>query len=187
MQKNRINEMEAAKRLVNLAIKLHFSHTDPVGIHALTLSGYRLLHRLSNRAHQPDIVPEYLNYLAPDDRQFFFSSVMSLDPVTNHGLLSTIDRSYNYADEITDLILFICCALYRHLDNNHTHEMKIYIIWYKAINRLKEENDPIYNTKTKDGFDYLKSLPREKQLTLGYDALKNLRGPASPKQRTGAF
>ncbi|GEM_PF-2273553 len=183
MQTFRLQEIEAAERLINLAIKLHFSQKDPVGVHAVTVTGYKILRRLCLDHKLPDIVPDYLNYLGPDDRHFFWPSLATLDQLSSQTVFSPTERTYNIADDITDLFLFIACALFRMLGKGHSHEMRIYIIWYKAINRLRPQQDPIYNENTKEGFDYLKSLSREKQLTLGYDALKNLRKPKAAAQR----
>ncbi|MEP3247036.1 MAG: hypothetical protein ABJN40_01425 [Sneathiella sp.] len=182
MQAHRLKELDAARRLVDLAIKLHFSQTDPVGVHTLTVTAYKILRRLGQEARLPDIVPDYLHYLNADHRHLFWSSLATLDPITTPAALAPMNRTYNYSDEITDLLLFIASALYRLLDRNHTHEMRIYIIWYKAINRLRHQQDPIYNENTKEGFDYLKSLSRKKQLTLGFDALKNLSLPDRVKR-----
>lgn len=171
----KLHDLEASKRLVNLAIRLHFAHADPVAIHALSTAAYKALRKLSIKAKCPDIVPDYLPYLKPEDRRIFWSSLSLYDPVPATAFHQTYEQSFEIAEEITDLHLFISCAIYRLLNRHHTHEMKIFIIWYKAINRLRTANDPIYNANTKEGFDYLQSLPRDKQLKLGYDALKNLK------------
>jgi len=181
----KLHDLEACRRLVNLAIRLHFSHTDPVAIHALSTAAYKALRKLSSKAECPDIVPEYLPYLKPEDRRLFWSSLSLHDPIPATAFHSSYEQSFEIAEEITDLYLFISCAMYRLLNERHTHEMKIFIIWYKAINRLRTASDPIYNAKTKEGFDYLQSLPRDKQLKLGYDALKNLN--SSPSDRSERY
>ncbi|MBL4740677.1 MAG: hypothetical protein JKY12_06770 [Sneathiella sp.] len=175
----KLHDLEASRRLVNIAIRLHFSHADPVAIHALSTAAYKALRKLSAKAKCPDIVPEYLHYLKDEDRRLFWSSLSLHDPVPTTAFHNSYEQPFEIAEEITDLYLFISCAIYRLLNAQHTHEMKIFIIWYKAINRLRTASDPIYNANTKEGFDYLQSLPRDKQLKLGYDALKNLK-PSSP-------
>ncbi|MEH6404542.1 MAG: hypothetical protein V7750_14280 [Sneathiella sp.] len=174
MKRLKLHDLEACKRLVNLAIRLHFSHADPVAIHALSTAAYKGLRKLSIKTKCPDIVPEYLPYLKSEGQQLFWSSLSLHDPVPATAFHNTYEQPFEIAEEITDLYLFISCAMYRRLNASHTHEMKIFIIWYKAINRLRTTTDPIYNANTKEGFDYLQSLPRDKQLKLGYDALKNL-------------
>jgi len=177
MQAIKIEELEAARRITDLAIKLHFSQGDPVGVHTLTVTAYRILRRHGQEKNLPDIVPEYLDLIHQTNRHLFWTSLSCLDPVSLKTPNSSQSPFWELAIEITDLLLFICCALYRMLDNQHTHEMRIFIIWYKAISPLKHEHDPIFNAKTRDGFDYLNSLSREKQLTMGYDALRNLKKP----------
>ncbi|MBL4906063.1 MAG: hypothetical protein JKX94_01310 [Sneathiella sp.] len=174
MQTLKLHDLEASRRLVNLTIRLHFSQADPVAIQALSNTAYKLLRKLSMEAKAPDIVPEYLNYLDVEDRRLFWSSLSVFEPMANPIIPGTSTPIIEIAEEVTDLQLFISCAMFRLLEHQHTHEMKIYIIWFKAINRLKAKSDPIYNENTREGFDYLKSLPRNRQLKLGYDALKNI-------------
>lgn len=175
MQTLRLTDIDAAQRLTNLAIRLHFSQLDPLAIQALSNTSYKLLRKLSTEAKLPDIVPEYLKYLNAEGRQLFWTTLSAFDPISSPIIHGTTTPAIELAVEVTDLQLFISCALYRFLKHQHTHEMKIYIIWFKAINRLQDKADPIYNSNTKEGFEYLKSLPREKQLKMGFDALKNIR------------
>jgi hypothetical protein len=43
MTEIRANKIEAARRQIELAIKLLFQNEDPIGIHTLTAAGFRIL------------------------------------------------------------------------------------------------------------------------------------------------
>jgi hypothetical protein len=130
----KISKLEAARRQLDTAIRLYFSHADPVSIHTLAAAALDLLKNLDEQGPktgtfydhlETNVKPEYLKeanniFRAP---QNFFKHA-NTDP----------ERVLDFLVALPELFLISGCEKYHELAAEETPEMLVYRLWFSHHN-----------------------------------------------------
>ena len=128
----KVDKIGAAKRQIELAIRLLFQNEDPIGIHTLAAAGFRILHDLGQAKRSE--ISQYLVHIIKPEMQSKFWKVFSRaanffkhadsDP---DGILGGVQ------EEVNDVLILFACFLYRDIEAHWTPQMVAFVAWYIVI------------------------------------------------------
>lgn len=126
MAEMKISKLDAAKRQLETAVRLYFSESDPVAIHALTAAGHKLLSDLNKSrtrtlsAQQP-ILPNWVNKFERRSRNAAnFIKHADHDP----------EAVYLFDPTQTEFVLLDACYKYKDLTGGWVPALFVYAAWF---------------------------------------------------------
>jgi len=131
-KKLQISKLDAAKRQLEMAIKLYFNYCDPVSIHTLACAAYEILLDLSDKyGGIPMILSGYI--MKEEQRKVFCRELRKPQNFFKHGKEDYKD-SIVFNPDLTQYHIFDACTKYMEI----TGEKPIYLIafigWFLADN-----------------------------------------------------
>jgi hypothetical protein len=170
MTEIRVSKIEAAKRQIELSIRLLFQNEDPIGILTLAAAGFRILRDLGEEAdakahhHLKKIIKVGMEgklwkaFNRPAD---FLKHAENV----HDGILDNIQ------EEANDVLILFACFYYKDLGHRWTLQMVAFITWYMLLHpeiiELLLEDPTKYDIVADDEITVLKEKPRYEQLTFG--------------------
>jgi hypothetical protein len=170
MVKIRVNKTEAARRQINVAIRLLFSNEDPVAIHTLVASALRILRDLCGKRKDTVMDKIVKSVIRPGMEKKFWGMINTPANFLKHADRDPDQILDNIHEEVNDVLLFMACMYYQDLGFQYTPEMMALISWYMAIHPdVVLDNAPMKYYLNK--FEYLRSMPRKEQLAEGLELI----------------
>lgn len=179
MAEIRINKVDAARRQIDVAIRLLFSNDDPVAIHTLSAAGFRILRDIVHKNKKGRI-------------QQHFKDIIKLG--MEKELWKVVNKAANFfkhadsdADEIlegvqiekaNDAMILLACFCYRDLGYQFTPEMGAFMTWSAALDPKLLENTPLKDLVKTQELNSIRSLSRKNQLEVGKNLLSQVRQDA---------
>jgi len=174
MAKINVSKVEAARRQIDVAIRMLFSEEDPVAIHTLAGAAFRILRDLVDKKSDSYMKKITKSMIKPGmegkfwrqwNRSTNFLKHADKDP---EALLENID------EEANEGILFIASLYYQDLRHRLTPEMITLVGWYIAMHPefLRENASVSFTQSVLQSEASLKGKSRAEQLAIGSQLLQ---------------
>jgi hypothetical protein len=128
--KLRITKLDAARRQLEVAVRLYFYEADPVSLHTLTAAAYNVL-RDVNRARDgsPMFVKDNIEkYIKPEFVDQMWKRVVEAENFFKHADHDP-DGVLEFRPGQTEILLLDACEKYRQLTGEAVAELTVYIGW----------------------------------------------------------
>ncbi len=175
-----ITKLEAARRLIDVGIKLLFSDEDPLAIHTLAAGAFRVVRDLANKTSGHILNTRLKDVIAPGKEREFWKAFNTTYNFLKHAESDSEDTLDGFDGEANDHILFIDCQYYAGLGQSFTPEMNVLSAWYMAMYPemiITDSNSPL--RQMHDLNKHLSRLTRKQQLQEGRKLLRFVRNNPS--------
>lgn len=165
----RITKIDAAKRQIDVAIRLLFSNEDPVAIHTIMAAGFQVIRDIARHQNK-----DFLKaYIVPGKEKQFWGAVNKIANFYKHADRDPDpDNFIEVSTDTNELLLFLACALYQNLEYELSHEMNAFVGWFSAIYPdLVLESNPLKPWVTSKEMRSLQRAKRVEQLKIGREML----------------
>lgn len=172
-----VNKIEAARRQIDVAIRLLFNNEDPVAIHTLAMAAFKILKDLAKVHGNVFIHKTTQAVIRPGKESDFWGKMHSFSNFLKHADKDPDGIVDNIKEEVNDLGLMLCARYYQDLGSQLTPEMTVLNGWCVALNpHLLSEGVPssvqeLLLTIRRD----LVGKTRPEQLAVGKELLEEIR------------
>ena len=154
-----VSKLDAAKRQLEIAIRLFLSNEDIVSTHTLTAAAHEVLRNLCNKQGKESALKDtMLRMVKPEMKKKFIK--MQNDP---ENFFKHADRDpdaiLKFYTGNTEMFLWDVCAMYQQLTSELTPLIKVYYLWY-----FSKHTDQIIDSP--EGKEYKKNI-RDLNLDIG--------------------
>jgi len=131
----KISKLDAARRQLEMAIRLYFSSSDPVSIHTLTSASYNIIRDINkNRGGEPLVVKEQLiGFVKHEFRNIIKKKITEAENFFKHA-----DRDHeaviSFNPEQSEYLIMEACSVYSALTGEMPPLFKVYKVWYISHN-----------------------------------------------------
>jgi hypothetical protein len=170
-----ISKIDAAKRQLELSIRLFFINSDVVSIHTLTLASYNIMRDLCIAQNKSIFIKnKSLDFVKPEYHQKVKAALNKAENFFKHADKDP-DEVLEFNPGITEFFIWDACAAYKSLTTEYPPLMMLFDMWFYAKNTdiLLKEKIPIINAAmSKLNLDYnnriqfLEMLPLISQIGL---------------------
>jgi hypothetical protein len=170
MSELNVDKIVAAKRQLELAIRLFFQNEDSIGIHTLVSAGFRILRDIGK--YKNSDVNQYLSFVIKLNMQGeFWKTFSRAANFFKHADKDPGATLEGVKEEVNDFMILFACLLYRDIESVWTPTMTAFIAWYSLIHPdfSKYLSDDPMLTKMLQSRELssIKNKPREEQLIEG--------------------
>ena len=130
MTEIKVNKIDAARRQIDLSIRLLFQNEDPIGIHTLAAAGFRILHDLGSVKTNSQINQYLKSILKPGMEGKFWKVFNSAANFFKHAERDPNDILANFQEEANDVLILFACFYYRDIGYQWTAHMLAFVAWY---------------------------------------------------------
>ncbi len=125
-----ISKLDAAKRQLEIAIRLFLCNLDIVAIHTLTAAAHSLLRDLGKKQNKESLIKDgTIRQFKPEYQKMFSRKLNEAENFFKHA-----DRDNNKLLDFpllpTELLLWDACSMYFNLTQEDTPLIKIYKWWF---------------------------------------------------------
>jgi len=174
MTEIRVNKPEAARRQIEVAIRLLFSNDDPVAIHTLTAAGFRILRDI---AHGKGIgrIQRWLDEnIKPGMAGEYWAAINRPANFLKHADADPDEVLDGVKEEVNDGMLLMACMYYQDIGYELTPTMTGFMRWASAMYpHLIREDLPVKAIFQDRNLDWLRAADRERQLEMGRIAVEH--------------
>lgn len=171
----RVNKIEAARRQIDVAIKLLFGNEDPIAIHTLASAAFRILRDISNKKTDSKMKQCLKAIIRPNMEKEFWNKMNKPANFFKHADKDHDAILDNVDEKINDSMLVMACLYYKDLGYQCTVEMRVLLSWYTAIYPdFFKDNKYLANISTNQP-NSLRYESRIKQIDFGYQLLQRVR------------
>ena len=166
----RVSKIEAARRQIELSIKLLFQNEDPIGILTLAAAGFRILRDLGEKA-DAKTHHHLKKIIKPGMEGKLWKAFNRPADFLKHAEDAHDGILENIQEEANDVLILFACLYYKDLGHQWTLQMEAFITWYMLLHHeiieLLIEDPTKYDMAADDEISALKEKPRSEQLTFG--------------------
>lgn len=143
-----ISKLDAAKRQLEVALRMFFYSGDPVSIHTLVNASYEILTQLCLKQGIKNIINEGTEKFIRKEKQKEVKT--KLFEAKNFFKHSGKDPNQNieFNPELNPFLLWDCCRLYKILTSEFTSIMLVFHVWFSLKNK-----DLVLDEKRKEILD----------------------------------
>jgi len=164
----RVNKPEAARRQIDLAIRLLFDNEDPIPIHTLAMAGFRILRDLAKDQPKSYMEQSLKKILIPGKEGEFWKAMHRPANFFKHAESDPDDILENVQEEINDATLFLSSMWYQDLGYKQTPEMAALMTWFHVLHpHLVLESALIKPMLGRNEFEGFRKESRIEQLQTG--------------------
>jgi len=168
----KVNKIEAARRQIDIAVRLLFDNEDPIAIHTLAMAGFRILRDIAEKQNS-NICKFTQSFIKPGMEGKFWGSLQTFANFLKHANKDPDDIIDNIQEEVNDSILLLASLYYQDLGYQLTPEMLALSAWYIAIHPGSISDD--FSKKFQTQFRALPAAlidkSRQEQVAEGKEAL----------------
>ncbi len=129
-----ISKLDAAKRQLEIAIRLFMNNSDIVAIHTLTVAGHSILRDLSKKQGKESYMKDYmLKFVKPEHRKRCINKWNEAENFLKHADKDP-NKLLEFITEQTEFLLWDSCFMYQNITNEHTPLILIYRMWFCTKN-----------------------------------------------------
>ncbi len=131
----KLSKLDAAKRQLEMAIRIYFQNGDPVSIHTLVAAAYNVLHALNKtKGGEPMIVKDrFVEYVKPEHHREFIDRINSAENFFKHA-----DRDpegvLDFNPQQSEYLLIDAVSQYFKLSGEDLPLFAVFRGWYVANN-----------------------------------------------------
>ena len=133
MTKSIVNKPDAARRQVDLAIRLLFAGEDPIGIHTLVSAGFRIVRDLLSARDENHMLRTIEDHIVPGMEARFWRHFNGPANFLKHADKDGQDLLNNIDWEVNPILLIMATKGYQDLGYAATPEMKALSIWVRFM------------------------------------------------------
>ncbi len=144
MEELKISKLDAAKRQLEVAIRLYFHFGDPVAIHTLTAAAYNVLKDInSHRGGEPVLMKKQLakEFIKPEYQKEFIAKLNEAENFFKHA-----DRDpqavLKFKPRQSELLLWEAVEIYQRLTGEITPFLHAYRGWFMMNHQPMFSNLP---------------------------------------------
>lgn len=171
-----ISKLDAAKRQLELSIKLFFRNSEPVSIHTLSAASHTLLTDLGKKQGLKSIVKiQIAELIKKEKRKEYLNKVKEAENYFKHAD-NDFKEQLRFVPATTEFLIFDACYMYQILTKELIPILVLYKMWFSAkhpeiMTKTVEEKETIVklisdaNFNLEDRSKFLEYLPMvEKKL-----------------------
>lgn len=129
-----ISKLDAAKRQLEMAIKLYFKDWDPVCIHTLVGAAHEVLMNLANREDKTSLIKqEMLKVVKPESRWEALTVLNSAKNFFKHADRDA-KETIEFKPAANDWILWDSVLMYQRMVWSHTEVTQAFNLWFMLHN-----------------------------------------------------
>jgi hypothetical protein len=128
-----VSKLDAAKRQLEIAIRLYFSNDDPVSIHTLTAASYNILRDVTKqRGADPMFIKGHmLEMVKPEYKKMVIEKANEAENFFKHADHDH-QATFSFNPDMTELHMIDACAQYRKLTGEEPPLLTIFRAWFSA-------------------------------------------------------
>ena len=132
MEQLNLSKLDAAKRQLEVAIKLYFNFDDPVSIHTLTAAAYNVLRDINKkRGNDPVLIKEWFpQYMIRSEKQKEFKILLNEAENFFKHAEKDPEAVLSFRPRQTEFLLWEAGSLYQRLTGEVTPLMRLYRGWF---------------------------------------------------------
>jgi hypothetical protein len=171
-----LTPFNATRRNVDAAIRMLFGGEDPLTVHLVIASTFRVLRDLTQAGRTAPRDPRLNAFLLPGGDGAFYRA---LDEAA--AFATRVDENpgtmlQEVADERNDFEIAISCLYLECLEGQSTPEAQAFLWWFATMYPQVMKADLFFKASLpKDDFAWLRTAPRAKQLQFGDTILRLVR------------
>lgn len=170
MSELNVDKIGAAKRQLELAIRLFFQNEDSIGIHTLVSAGFRILHDIG-KSKNSDINQYLSSVIKPQMQGQFWKTFSRAANFFKHADNDPDATLEGVKEEVNDVMILFACFLYRDIESVWTPTMTAFIAWYLLIHpefsKYLNDDPMLMKMLQSRKLSSIKSKPRKEQLIEG--------------------
>ncbi len=169
-----MNKTEAARRQIDVAIRLLFSEEDPVAIHTLAGAAFRILRDLADKKSDSYMKKITKAMIKPGMESKFWRQWNTSTNFLKHADNDPEEMLEEIDEEANEGILFMASLYYQDLVYQLTPEMITLVGWYTAMHPefLREDASAAFTEAALHSGTCLRNKSRSEQLAIGSQLLK---------------
>ena len=177
MAKIRVNKSEAARRQLDVAIRMLFNNEDPVPIHTLSMAGFRILRDLAAKRSDSYMAKVTKLMIKPGMEGEFWRLMNLPSNFLKHADKDPFGVLDNIDEEANDGILCIASLFYQDLGYTLTPEMTTLVAWYTGQHPefLLDNASPALKSAASQSFSASHGMTRNELLYAGRQLLQQAR------------
>ena len=115
-----ISKLDAARRQLEVAIRLYFSNSDPISIHTLSAASYNILRDINkNLGKDPIMLKErFFDNVKPEHRKEAQNLINEAENFFKHADKDP-EKTLYFTPTQTDFMLYEACSTYKNLTNEY--------------------------------------------------------------------
>ena len=167
----RTNKVDAARRQIDVAIRLLFNNEDPIAIHTLAAAGSRILRDLCETKGTP--FDKIMKAIIAPGKEKEVRKLMNRPANFFKHADEDPDETLEFDDSVNDITLLMAVSYYGDLGNALTPEMRLLEGMCFALHpNLLNDHIPSHIRKPYLDCSWLQTIPRTEQLKYMKEALK---------------
>ena len=176
----RTTPLDAARRQMDVAIRLLFGNEDALAIHTLAFASYKLLSDLAETTEYSDTLNALKEDAALGEGKEFWNQLNELANELKHGKRQPTAMVRGVPEEFNEALLLIGCFLLRELDRLSSPESQALWLWHHALFFINiDDVPPEYGEWLDKYHPQLHAETRREKIEIGSRLLAALRsGPA---------
>ena len=125
-----ISKIDAAKRQLDVAIRLFLNNGDIVAIHTLTAAAYNILRDLSNLQSKPVLIKEkMLEMVKSQHKKMVRNGINEAENFFKHADEDS-NKLLKFNPNGTEFLLWDACVIYHSLTSEKTPLMSAFNMWF---------------------------------------------------------
>lgn len=172
-----VNKIEAARRQIDVAIRLLFENEDPLPIHTLVIAAFRILRDLASKKDASKVDEAFRSMIKPGMEKKFWREIQSFANFLKHADKDPEAVFDIPQEEVNDANLLMASFYYKELGHSLTPEMKAFFAWFGGIHpeiMFPEAPDVVKIHLAAASSSFI-GKPRHEQLAIGKDMLNMAR------------
>jgi len=125
-----VSKLDAAKRQLEMAIRLFLNNEDVVSTHTLVAAAHEILRNLCGKQGKGSYLKDtMLKMIKPEKRDEFWHMMNDPENFFKHADRDPEDILKFYTGN-TEMLLWDVCAMYQDLTKENLPLIKVYYLWY---------------------------------------------------------
>lgn len=129
-----ISKLDAAKRQLEVAIRLFFNYSDIVAIHTLMAASGEILNDLSKKQNVKLLFDEMFELIKPEYKDEIIKKSREAQNFFKHADNDS-DVVYKLTLENTEFLLYFTCINFKKFTDENSPFVDLYLIWFLSKNK----------------------------------------------------
>lgn len=127
-----ISKLDAAKRQLDMAIRLFLNQEDPISIHTLSAASHTILRDLSKQQQKESTLKDTMVKMGKPERQKDLEKMFNKAENFFKHANRDADTLLKFYPEETEWFIWDVCGMYLNLTNDNTPLIKVFNVWFNS-------------------------------------------------------
>jgi hypothetical protein len=161
----RANKLEAARRLIDAAIRMLLGREDPLAVYAIAYSSFNVLRDLSKTNSQETFLKRMMSNIQPGMEGKFWKEMNKTWNFLKHADSDPAATLENVEEEVNEAILFLATQLYNDITHKLSPEMIVLVGFFSVLHpELMLDANPLKSLV--ENLEGVRRMSRREQLQL---------------------